>query len=158
MRSPSDPSERTGVRLPPMLFYALGTLAGWALGRGWPLPIPGGELVPVVGMLWIAAGSALAAWGIVAFRRSDTTFNPFGGTTAIVAAGPYRYTRNPMYLGAACIQIGIGLLLREAWVCVMLLPVLVIVDRHVIRREEAYLERKYGDAWKDYARRVRRWL
>ena len=63
-----------------------------------------------------------------------------------------------MYVGAACIQIGLGLVLREGWVLVMLLPVLVLIDRHVIRREEAYLERKYRDAWKDYERRVRRWL
>ena len=146
------------MSLPPMLYYAVGVVAGCVLGSIWPLPIPGDALVPVVGALWIAAGGALAAWGVVAFRRASTTFNPFGGTTAIVAAGPYRYTRNPMYLGAASIQIGLGLVLREAWVLLMLPPVLAIVDLYVIRREETYLERKYGEAWTDYAGRVRRWL
>ena len=158
MREPSDPAERTGVRLPPMLFYAVGILGGWALGHVWPLPIPGDVFVPLVGALWIAAGGALASWGVFTFRRARTTVNPFGGTTAVVAAGPYRYTRNPMYLGVACVQIGVGLVLREGWVLLMLPPVLAIIDLHVIRREEAYLERKHGDAWTDYARRVRRWL
>lgn len=158
MRAPADPADRTGVRLPPPLIFLAGILAGWAVGQWRPLPIPGGTLLPIMAGLWIAAGCALVLWGVVAFRRAGTTLNPFGGTRAIVAGGPYRYTRNPMYAGLACVHVGAALAMRNGWVLVMLVPVLLIVDRHVIRREERYLERRHGIEWESYTRKVRRWI
>jgi protein-S-isoprenylcysteine O-methyltransferase Ste14 len=158
MRPPADADERTRVPLPPPLIYLAGVLAGLAIGHFLPLALPQNSVVLGLGILWIVTGAGLAFWGLVVFRRAGTTFNPFGGTTAIVSSGPYRYTRNPMYVGLACVHLGCGLLLGEGWVLAALPVVVVLVDRLVIRREEIYLARKYGDTWHEYAHRVRRWI
>ena len=158
MQIPPKSAERTGVPVPPLLVYGAGVGAGWLLGRLWAIPVPGGDLLIVTAVLWMLAGLGLALWGAVVFRRAGTTVNPFGGTSSIVATGPYRYTRNPMYVGFACIQFGLGLALREGWILILLVPVIVIIDRFAVRREEQYLGRKHGDDWITYAQRVRRWL
>jgi protein-S-isoprenylcysteine O-methyltransferase Ste14 len=158
MHAPSDPAERTGIRLPPLVIFAAGVAAGTLIGHFSPMPIPGGRMLTAVGVLWMVAGLAVMSWALVTFRRAGTTFNPFGGSTAVVVRGPYRYTRNPMYVGLLAACIGVALTLREAWILIALLPVVVVIDRHVICREERYLERRFGAAWHAYAARVRRWL
>ena len=83
---------------------------------------------------------------------------PVRPTTALVTSGPYRLTRNPMYVGFALGHAGLALRRRSTWALLMLGPVLAAVDRIVIEREERYLERAFGDEYRRYARQVRRWL
>jgi protein-S-isoprenylcysteine O-methyltransferase Ste14 len=78
--------------------------------------------------------------------------------TALVTAGPYRFTRNPVYIGFVLVYFGLSIVLTSVWVLLLLAPVLVILQRGVVKPEEAYLERKFGDAYRAYEARVPRWL
>ncbi|PYP14955.1 MAG: isoprenylcysteine carboxylmethyltransferase family protein [Gemmatimonadetes bacterium] len=153
-----DSADSAGVAVPPPLVYALGFGLGYALDRLEPAPVGMGGARTPLGWLLAGAGVALAASAIVLFRRAGTSPVPIQPTTALVAQGPYRFTRNPMYVGLAALYAGIALLVNSLWPLVLLPVVLVVIRWWVIAREEAYLERKFGDAYRAYTRRVRRWL
>src|SRR5207249_4132055 len=100
----------------------------------------------------------LAVSAAYLFRRAGTTPNPAKPTSALVIWGPYRFTRNPMYVGMATLYCGGTLLLNDPWPLAFLPLVMALVQRRVIAREEAYLERKFGDVYRAYKARVRRWI
>jgi protein-S-isoprenylcysteine O-methyltransferase Ste14 len=143
---------------PPLLF--LGCLAtGWALGRLKPLPLHlPGSLRVGLGALLILVAATLGSWGLLTFWRHQTTPEPNGEAKALLTSGPFSFTRNPLYLGLASLLTGFGLLLESAWI-LFLVPVLVLLlDRFVIRREEARLAAQFGEVYQSYLRRVRRWF
>lgn len=92
------------------------------------------------------------------FRRAKTSMVPMKPTTALVTSGPYRLTRNPMYLGMAVLYVALALALGVIWALAVLPFVIFAVDRLVIAREEPYLERKFGEQYRQYKGRVRRWV
>jgi protein-S-isoprenylcysteine O-methyltransferase Ste14 len=147
-----------GVIAPPPLIY----LGGLAIGFGLEALLPGGTLPDALrwvgGGLALVVGLALQTFFISAFSRVGTAVEPWKPTTAIVTTGPYRFTRNPAYLGMALIFIGIALLADAPWALVPLPFVLVVIDRGVIAREERYLEREFGEEYVGYRRGVRRWV
>ncbi len=91
-------------------------------------------------------------------RRARTSVNPSRPTTALLTAGPYRLTRNPMYLAMVIQYVGLALLFNALWAIVLLPLALVIIHFTVIKREERYLEQKFGEDYRAYKARVRRWL
>jgi protein-S-isoprenylcysteine O-methyltransferase Ste14 len=91
-------------------------------------------------------------------RRSAPALIPFNPSTRIVAHGLYRFTGNPMYIGFALRTLGLAILVDSAWMLLSVPVGLVLIDRIVITREERYLERKFGDEYLNYKRRVRRWI
>jgi protein-S-isoprenylcysteine O-methyltransferase Ste14 len=93
-----------------------------------------------------------------AFRRARTPVDPYTPSEAIVTDGPYRFTRNPAYLGMALTYAGIAIASNAPWALVPLPVAIAVIDRGVIAREERYLERKFGTPYVDYKRRVRRWM
>jgi protein-S-isoprenylcysteine O-methyltransferase Ste14 len=115
---------------------------------------PALALGAVVTALSVAQAVAAAA----AMRRARTEINPMRPTTALVTTGPFRYTRNPLYVSLTGLYSGVALLLNALWPLLLVPVVLLVVQRGVIEREEAYLERKFGDAYRAYRARVRRWL
>jgi protein-S-isoprenylcysteine O-methyltransferase Ste14 len=156
-----NPGDRSGVRIVPPLFYIAGLAAGFFVQRIWPVPIVSPAAMPpvlVAGQVLVTVCSALSLWALFTFWRSGTTPNPMRPTTALALDGPYRFTRNPMYVSLAAIQAGMALISNALWPLVSLLPVLVAVQWLVIDREERYLERRFGDSYLAYKRRVRRWL
>ena len=150
--------DNPGVIAPPPLIY----LGGLAIGFALEALLPGGPLPDAVrwigGGLALLAGLALQTFFITAFSRVGTAVEPWKPTTAIVTSGPYRLTRNPAYVGMALIYVGIAVLADAPWALVPLPVVLALVDRGVIAREERYLERKFGEEYLGYKRRVRRWV
>jgi protein-S-isoprenylcysteine O-methyltransferase Ste14 len=154
------PAERDapGVIAPPPLIY----LAGLAIGFGVNALLPSASLPDAVawpvGSVLILAGITLAASFVGAFRRAGTPVDPGKATRAIVTTGPYRLSRNPGYLGMALAYAGIAVLTGALWAFVVLVPVLIVVDRGVIAREERYLESKFGEEYRRYKARTRRWL
>ena len=142
---------------PPFVALALVLLAWalyWLTGSPRVVPWPWAWL----GALAIAAGAALIAWAIGLFRRIGTTHDVREPPTRLVTTGPYRFTRNPMYVGLTTILLGIGLLVGT-WP--FLIPPVVfplVVSAFFIRREERILERAFGDEYEAFRRRVRRWL
>jgi protein-S-isoprenylcysteine O-methyltransferase Ste14 len=111
-----------------------------------------------VGGIVFAAAFALAVWAIVTIRRAGTAVETVKPTTAIVANGPYRFTRNPIYLGMVLGQIGLAIGFDSLWILATLVAFYFVLRHGVIAREEAYLERKFGRGYLDYKSRVRRWL
>ncbi len=158
---PEGRRDHAGVVIPPPLLYAVPFVLGLLLQRAAPIPLAVAEWRPVlrtVGGLVAAAGLLLDVWAVVTFHRASTSPLPFRPTTAIVATGPYRFTRNPMYLGTCFLYIAFAFAFGVICALALLPAVVVIVDRLVIAREEPYLERKFGPAYRDYRARVRRWL
>jgi protein-S-isoprenylcysteine O-methyltransferase Ste14 len=100
----------------------------------------------------------LAGAAVGLFKKMEQDPKPWTPTPEIVSTGVYRFTRNPMYLGMALLQCGIGVGLANAWVIVLLPLTLAVVHLTAIRHEETYLERKFGKAYTDYKSSVRRWL
>lgn len=157
----ASPGDSSGVRVLPPLFYITGLAAGFLVQRIWPVPIvPEAAVLPVLvaGQILVTVCSALSLWALFTFWRSGTTPNPMRPTTALALGGPYRFTRNPMYVSLAAIQASMALISNAMWPLLALLPVLVAVQRLVIDREERYLEWKFGEDYLAYKRRVRRWL
>ena len=95
---------------------------------------------------------------IVTIRKADTRVETNKPTTTIVANGPYRFTRNPIYIGMFLGQTGLAIGLDNLWVLAALVPFYLVIRYGVVAREEAYLERKFGDVYLGYKSRVRRWL
>lgn len=152
--SPDNP----GVRVPPPVLYALALLGGYGLNRRWPLPVGGTVFVPLLAWGLTVAAVALAVSSVRAFRRSRTSVVPIRPATALVIAGPYRFTRNPMYVGLAVLTVALGLFMNTWWPALLLVPVLLIVQTFVIAPEERYLQRRFGDDYLRYKRQVRRWV
>jgi protein-S-isoprenylcysteine O-methyltransferase Ste14 len=150
--------DNAGVRVPPPLLYALAVLAGYVLNRQWPLAIGEGPAINVLALAFAVAGLALAASSIGNFRRSRTSIVPIRPATTLVISGPYRFTRNPMYVSMAAITIAAGLLLNSWWVMLLLVLVLLIVRVFVIGPEERYLHRRFGADYVAYTHQVRRWV
>jgi len=144
--------------VPPPLFYVLAVLGGFLLNHQWPMPIGDGMWVEGLALVLIVASVVLSASGIGMFRRSRTSMVPVRPATALVVSGPYRFTRNPMYLGLAVFTGALALLMDTWWPVLLLVPVLFTIQRFVIAREEEYLERRFGAEYLDYSRRVRRWV
>jgi protein-S-isoprenylcysteine O-methyltransferase Ste14 len=154
---PRSQDRGPDIIAPPPLLYAGPLLAGFALDLLLPLPrLPGA--LRLVGLPFLAAGIALAIWFLLAMRRAGTPVDPREATTALVQSGPFRYTRNPAYVAFTLTYLGVSLLAGARWPLVLLPVVLVVVDRGVIRREERYLEVRFGSDYSGYQRRVRRWL
>jgi protein-S-isoprenylcysteine O-methyltransferase Ste14 len=150
--------DTPGVIAPPPLIYALGLGLGFALEA----VLPGGTLPAAlrwpVGAVLLLGGIALQSSFIAWFRRAGTPVAPYNPTKALVTDGPYRISRNPAYLGFALIYIGIAVLADAPWVLVPLPVVLVVMQLGVIAREERYLERLFGEEYRDFKARTRRWI
>jgi protein-S-isoprenylcysteine O-methyltransferase Ste14 len=146
------------IARPPLLFLAA-LLLGFVSDRLLPLPGPRTDLVH-----WIIAGSliliglALAAAGIRNFSRAGTPVPTNEPTRALVTTGIHGWTRNSIYLGMFLVYGGIGVAARSPWILIFALPLAITIRYGVVAREEAYLERRFGDAYRDYKARVRRWL
>ncbi len=155
---PEATPDNPGVHVPPPLFYVAAIAAGELLERRVPLSIGGGSLRVLAAWALVAAFVVLMASGFASFWRRHTTIIPNKPATALVVAGPYRFTRNPLYVAMALLTIGAALWLNTWWVLLFLPLALLAIDRLVIAREEQYLRRRFGSEYEAYMRRVRRWI
>jgi len=153
-----EPGDSPGVHIPPPLFYVAAIGGGALLRRTAPLTIGWGAPRVLAAWLFVALSAGLFAWSFLWFARQKTTIIPNKPATALVLDGPFRFTRNPLYLALALLAAGAGLWLNTWWVFILLLPAVALVDRFVIAREEAYLRRRFGAEYDAYMARVRRWL
>lgn len=152
-------ADNSGAKAPPPLIFLPPLILGLALHFVIPLPfLPTVLLQLVIGNLIMILAGVLIISAVVTMRRANTTFSLHKESTALVTKGPFRFSRNPAYLAAGVLYLGIGVAVDALWV-VLLLPFPVgVIILTVIRREEAYLERKFGAEYLSYKARVRRWL
>ncbi|MDQ8028168.1 MAG: isoprenylcysteine carboxylmethyltransferase family protein [Brevundimonas sp.] len=157
----TSPSDTTGpIRFPPPLIYVAFLFAGWGLGAlvgepsvGLPTDIRRG-----LAFALIILGLLLEMAALTRFRRLGTPPEPWKATTALATDGLYAFSRNPIYVGFALIYLGFATAMDSWAALAMLIPCMVVVDRFVVLREEAYLSAKFGAAWDAYCSKVRRWL
>jgi protein-S-isoprenylcysteine O-methyltransferase Ste14 len=145
------------VIAPPPLIYGLPLLAGLILQYLRPQPVLPARWAIVLGSVFTLFG-LVGLPAVVAFRRAGTHPEPWRPSTALVVTGPYRLTRNPMYVGFTFLYLGISFWVNTLWPLIALPAILLIMQHGVVVREEAYLERRFGDAYRAYRARVRRWL
>lgn len=153
----TDPPS-CGSVLPPPLIYLVCLIIGLALDYLWPTPV----LPPAIqyGAGGALTFAALALFGLTfrEFSRATTSIDPRRPTTTIITTGPFRLTRNPLYASMTMLFIGVATLIDGLWILAMVIPAVVIVHFFVILKEEAFLEREFGDAYRRYRDAVRRWL
>ncbi|HJT44788.1 MAG TPA: isoprenylcysteine carboxylmethyltransferase family protein [Chthoniobacterales bacterium] len=152
-------TEHAGVPVHPPLFFLSALLLGALIDdRVYPLMIFHNPTGRWIGGVLAIIGVALVATGRATMIKHGTNVNPTQPTITIVQAGPFRFTRNPLYVGLTVIYIGLSLALNTWWSLLLLIPVWIVMHVFVVRREEAYLEGKFGDSYLAYKRRVRRYV
>jgi len=148
------------IARPPRLFLAA-LLLGLALDRLLPLRLgthEGGPAHWIAGGFLVVIGLALATAGIRNFGSAATPVPTIEPTRTLVTTGIHGFSRNPIYLGMFLIYAGIGVAVRSSWMLLLALPLIIVMRYGVVGREEAYLERRFGDSYRAYKARVRRWL
>ena len=154
-----EEQQTPGIRLMPPLVYAVSLFIGLSIE----------QLLPVVSIPWtwragpavvlIALAGSFIAPTVMRFRKADTPFSDFSKpATTLITDGPYRYSRNPAYLALTLLYLEVGVLFSSAWVCVLVVPALLIINIAVVRKEEQYLESQFGEEYLRYKTAVRRWL
>jgi protein-S-isoprenylcysteine O-methyltransferase Ste14 len=149
-------AANVGLARPPAI-YLIAILVGLVLHFGWPIRFVPNLARPFGGLIVVFA-IMLFVWSIRTFRSAGTPVPGNQPTTAIVKVGPYRFSRNPIYLGFSLFQTGIALGVNDAWILITLLPAIALMSFVVIPREERYLKARFGEEYTRYEASVRRWL
>ncbi|WP_313224704.1 methyltransferase family protein [Stutzerimonas nitrititolerans] len=148
----------TGVFLPPPAIYLLFLALAWLLHWLWHLALPRNLWTHYFGWGLIDAGVLLMLWAGLLMLWRKTTVNPYGKPVRLLEEGPFRFSRNPIYLADSLIYCGIALLWGSLWPWLLLPLVIHVMQRAVIRHEERLLVQLFGEAYRSYCARVRRWL
>jgi len=146
------------VKVIPPLVYLAGVVIGIVISIWIPTKIIPSSLSWTLGGLLIVCGAVLTGSAILKFKGVGTTVRPDRAASTLVVVGPYRITRNPMYLGLALVYLGIAIADQSVWALILLPVVLTIIQRRVIEPEEAFLERRFGTSYIRYKQNVGRWI
>ncbi|MDZ4806563.1 MAG: isoprenylcysteine carboxylmethyltransferase family protein [Candidatus Eisenbacteria bacterium] len=154
----SQSNDHPGVLVHPPFLYLGGLAVLIAAHLLKPLPIVSTRVLFIPGILVVIAGIALLGWARRTMVSAGTNINPRKPTTVIVDSGPFRFTRNPFYVAISTIFLGVTLILNEWAGLAILVVMLGVIHFGVVLREERYLEVKFGQLYRDYRARVRRWI
>ena len=152
-------TDNPGVILLPPIIYLIPLFVGIALRFSWHFPLlPDNSIIVPFGLILAFVGTLLMIASVNIFKKFGEEPDPRESTHNIVTAGPFKYSRNPMYLAFTIIYVGITVAVNTWWLLIFLPLVLVTMHFGVILREEAYLEQKFGKDYLEYKKNVRRWL
>lgn len=150
--------DHAQLPVPPPLAYLVAAVLGVGLDLALPLPVAPMAVGVVAGAALIVLAAALLGWAARTMVAAGEHPDPQRPTTAIVTTGPYRVTRNPIYVAMALFTVGVALLVNSGWGLALVVPALIATHYLAIAREERYLEGKLGDEYRSYRGRVRRWI
>lgn len=150
--------DNPGVIAPPPLIFLFFFLAGYGANRLYPLLLPESIAFIMAGRILVGLSLFIFVGSLVYLKRAKTPVDPYKAPTAIVKGGPFRFTRNPIYLSLSLLYLGISLLTELIWPLLFLPLTLLVMHYGVIIREENYLIRKFGDEYQNYKEDVPRWL
>ncbi len=150
--------DTPGVLAPPPLIFATALVAGWLLDRVVPQPVLPGAIARWAGALLVVGALAIAAAALREMRRARTAVDPYTPTTALVRTGPFARSRNPIYVALIVLSLGLALLANALWCALLVVPAVIVLRGFVIAREEAYLERRFGEDYRSYCAATPRWL
>jgi len=153
-----DDQRGPGVRVPPPLVFLLFLIVGGVIHYFWPLGLLESPLLRYLGVTLCLLAMLLLLVTALMFRRHQTSIEPWKPTTKFMSHGPYAYSRNPIYLGFCFLVFGVGLSQNSLWMALSFIPAALIVFHTAIAREEKYLEHKFGEEYRRYREKVRRWL
>ena len=157
-----DDSRGPNLRIPPPILFVVPLLTGFLVQHFVRIRIVNDldaeRILRAVGWVEIAIALALCWWAITTFRRLQTPVIPHSRARTLAQEGPYKISRNPIYLGFAVLYVGIALAANALWPLVFLPEALVLAYLFAIKPEEEYLTREFGDSYRDYCSRVRRWI
>jgi protein-S-isoprenylcysteine O-methyltransferase Ste14 len=158
--SPTEDAARVRIFPPaiPLATILLGVALNWLWRIDFGFAVPRAARYGLGGAIVAGAFLGLGLWAVLLFRRGGQSENPWKPTPHIEERGPFRFTRNPMYLGMVLVCLGFAVLLANVWVLVLTPVGAWLLQRFAILPEEEYLERKFGDTYLAYKKRVRRWL
>ena len=157
-KSMTTPGDNAGVVAPPPLLYGAAFIVVLVLNWFKPMPIFGHAVALWPGLTLAVFSVGIAIWGVATMRAAGTNVNPFLPTTAIVTSGPFRFSRNPLYLALTLLYFGLTVAFNTWWGIVVLVPLLIIMHFGVVLREERYLEKKFGDEYRRYKAKVGRYV
>lgn len=153
-----DIAVRPNILPWPPIIYVAAALAAYGLGRLVPLVFVQDRAVGMAGAAVLFAGVALDLWAMATMWRAKTNILPHRGADALMTSGPFRFTRNPIYLGNTIAMLGLSATFDNGWFSVLGLGAAIAVHHLAIRREEAHLAARFGEAWIAYSARTPRWL
>ncbi len=153
-----EASSGPGIRIPPPVIYVAALAIGFVLNYLWPMSPFSGSSRYVIGSLLIAVNVLIMPPVLRRFRRAGTAFDVRKAASVLITDGPYRFSRNPSYVSLTLLYLGIGSLLNNGWILILVAPVFLVMDLWVVRKEERHLETKFGEDYLRYKAAVRRWL
>ena len=154
----TDGNDAPNVKIIPPLVYLAGIIIGFLATIGLPTRVVPNSVAWTVGGILTFCGADLAGSALFKFKDVGTTVRPDHAASTLVITGPYELTRNPMYLGLVMVNLGLSFLIGNWWNIILLPLLLLIIQEYIIKKEEKYLVRKFGQQYIDYSHRVRRWL
>ena len=158
---PIDLKERPNkLPWPPMIYAAailIGALSGYVLPTPWP-GSPSSDFLLAIGGLMIVGALFIDYSAMKTMTKAKTTIMPNKGSEHLVASGPFSFSRNPIYLANTMITIGAGLMSGIIWFLPLALIAAMLTQHFAVKREEAHLEARFGKAFREYAKKVRRWI
>ena len=146
------------VSVPPWIWFLFALLAGIGLQRIIPLGFALPPAYSMVGWVVVGLGMALLAWSELQFARYKTSHDNRATVSALITTGPFRFSRNPVYVGLFVLLTGLAMTLNTLWILLLAPLTLLIMQFHVVPREEVCLEQMFPDAYPSYRQSVRRWL
>jgi protein-S-isoprenylcysteine O-methyltransferase Ste14 len=147
-----------GVKFPPPLVFVLAIGFAHLVNKVLPMGFADKAVLKAFGAFVMAAGFILLACAFIQFKRAKTDIEPWKASSSLIESGLFSRSRNPVYLCFCVITIGLGFYWNNFWILLSFLPALYLVFRIAVQPEERYLEKKFGAQYRDYQRRVRRWL
>ena len=154
----NNPIDHAAVKIHPPVLLLLHLLLSFLLHELFPLPLAFPDVLTWTGYLLVLLGIGLAFSAVRQFIQAHTTLDPHGSVSTIVTNGPYKFSRNPIYLGLVYLLVGFSFIFNSYWGLILSPVMMIMLHQFVIRFEEAYLEEKFGGVYAGYKSRVRRWL
>ena len=156
-RLPDGTLDNPDLPFKPPLPFLGAVVVGVGLHHLWPMRVRPDGWAPL-GVVLVLLGAALILWALVAFRAKQTPIEPWKSSTAIVSDGPFAWSRNPVYIGFALIEVGVGVWSDRLAVVLLVVVPALMTALMIVPREEAYLRRKFGAEYGEYCARARRWV
>lgn len=150
--------DSEGVRAPPPVIYLSFIVLGIGLQFRWPLNFLPIETRLPLGFVLVVLSLVLFAWAVRTFLAAKTSFDHRKPTTSLISSGPFRFSRNPIYVGMTLFGLGVGVLLDNLWIVLLMLPAAFVIRFFVIAREEDFMQNKFGEDYLRYKSSVRRWI
>jgi len=151
-------ADRPDILFFPPILLGGTMLLGFVLDWLHPVPLLPPTAARLIGGTLFVCGGALAYSAQRVLRRAGTNISPNQPTLALVIDGPYRRTRNPLYLAGMCVCVGVACFVNGVAPFLLLVPLVALLDWGIVQREERYLSAKFGEAYRVYQKQVRRWL